>query len=160
MEKNKKISFEERQKIIEICQNINISADKQDWENYVKSFAKYIMIDYSSYFDYPPIMLTREQNLENAKLATPAFDFCMHFMNFFEVTINENHAFAKSHVKALHVINGAEGGDLLILSGIYDFSLEKVENEWKVNGLKFIYKAQEGNKNLFAISAKRTQKSK
>ena len=142
--------------IIEVCQNIQTSADSHDWESYVTSFTDKVIIDYSSYFHFPATPLTREQCVANAKLALPKFDHTMHIMTNFKAAVtSDTTAVASCYVEALHVIKGAKGGDALTLFGKYDFKLEKLGKDWKVNSMKFTFIHQDGNKDLFAISATR-----
>ena len=146
--------MEEERNIIEVCQNIQTFADAGKWDQYLSCFTDEILIDYFSFFGAPPQRITKEVCMANAKMALPKFHATMHFMTNFKTQIKGDKATAQCYVEALHVVKGAPGGDSLTLFGIYDFAVVKTAQGWKVDAMKFTFKHQEGNKDLFLISAK------
>ncbi|WP_257099061.1 nuclear transport factor 2 family protein [Pseudovibrio flavus] len=83
------------------------------------------------------------------------FDSTHHQLGNLLIEYQEQKACARVYTTNSLFINGARGGELLTLFGIYDLSLVYYGGEWQINYLKFIYKFHQGNEVLPELATRK-----
>ncbi len=147
---------DERLDIIEVYQNVLLSANAGDWESWKKSFLEEVDIDYSSSKHGDPRQIVKRDEWLETKMWKPTYakvPVVMHQLTNHLVTITGDKAEARCYVQALLVKPGTPGGDQLRMYGRYTFGLVKTAQGWKVGALKIEVPAVIGNMTVFTSAA-------
>lgn len=134
---------------------IGNAVDKRDWEALRKIFKNPFNLDYSS-FGGGKAGLKKIDDVIKAWKFLEGFDSTFHDIPDYKVTIIGNTAHVFSKVKATHKIKGHKPW---IVYGSYNHKLVKENGKWKVSGMKFNFKKQEGNKYLPKVAQKKLKKN-
>ncbi|PSL43802.1 hypothetical protein CLV51_107113 [Chitinophaga niastensis] len=146
--------------LINIVHNIFESTDARLWEKVQASFAPAVVLDYTSLAGGTPATLTPAQITGAWAGLMPGFKSTHHQISDYRVSIHENTAAVNARGLALHYLPGAPGGEIWVITGSYDFSLENNHNGWQVNKMTFHLEEQTGNLQLPALAQQRVQEGK
>jgi len=138
--------------IIQTIVNLFNGADKHDWEMVKNSFCETVLLDYSSLSGQPASTLSSTDITNSWKDFLPKFAFTLHMLTNFEVSMEGNKATAFCKGQAVHHLPNAEGGDLWVVYGTYDFALDNHGGNWHVSSMKLNLLYQDGNKQLPALA--------
>lgn len=141
----------ERLKVIMAIRDIFEGTDKQDWSKVQSAFAPKVFLDYSSLSGKPASTLNSTEIIESWKKVIPGFDSTHHQLARFQVVIKDNKAKVHYFGKADHIL----GNETWIVEGVYDTTLEKTGEQWKVTRHKFSLDQQRGDLTLAAKAMER-----
>lgn len=145
----------EKSKIIETYSAIFLNSDTRQWDKVKSAFADTVNLDYASLSGKPGSSIKSDDIIEAWSAVFPKFNFTMHYLTNHSVSLQENQATASCYGHAIHQLKGAEGGDFWEVYGVYDITLEKTEDDWKVTGLRYNHKYAIGNLKLPEIAAQK-----
>lgn len=149
-----------KQEIINIIDNVGTLADAKDWEKLKTLFDKKVLLDYSSMTKQPAETISNDEIMKRWSGFLPGFDYTSHKnINQSVNIINNNQAKANSDVKATHYIKGAKDGEFWVVNGSYDYTLNKIDGQWKVAYMKLNFKDTEGNNDLPNLALQRAKNS-
>lgn len=129
--------------------------DAQNWESLEEAMIGRVHLDYSSFGAGEPVDLTPREITSAWKELIPGFDHTHHQVGNSLIETKEQKATARVHATATHHINGAEGGDLWVVYGTYEFSLLHEGGTWRITSITFYYKFQSGNLELPVLAQAR-----
>ena len=119
--------------------------DARDWAGVRRAFADRIDLDYSSLFGVPAATVDADPHVEGWRTFGGAFDATHHITGPIVVTLEPDGARARTHVRAYHRINGAEGGDTWTVAGHYEMRLTSIDGVWRIAGIVLTVFYQDGN---------------
>lgn len=123
-----------------------IASDNRDWNQVEQTFAKDVLLDYSS-MGNPSVNLTPRQITDAWKTILPGFTHTHHQIGNIQETIYKNKAEVFAYGTATHYLED-EIGNVWTVVGTYNFTLVKEGKHWKINKMKFNFKYQDGNLSL------------
>lgn len=138
----------EKQNIISTVAAIFNGSDERNWNKVENAFATELTLDYTSMAGGTPLKLSPQQITTAWKALLPGFQSTHHQIGNSTVTINDNTATVHTHGLALHFLPNTAGENVWVVVGTYDFTLSKVDDNWKVNSMKFNLQKQAGNLDL------------
>lgn len=153
--KNKDMQELEVQKVVNM---LFINTDNRNWETVENCFAEQVNLDYTSMIDGQPAQLKPEQITGSWKGVLPGFDFTHHQTGNFVTEVSDSTATVFCYGTASHYLANDTKNNLWIVVGSYDFGLKKVNNQWKINSMKFNYKFQDGNSDLPKLAQEKLKK--
>ncbi len=143
---NQKI-MDDSTSIKEAITKLFINTDKRDWSGVEAQFNSEVTLDYSSMSGNPATKLSPQEITGGWKTVLPGFTFTHHQIGNFITEVNGNTAKSFCYGTATHYLEN-ENGKVWTVVGTYDFDLLKVNDKWKISGMKFNFKYQDGNTKL------------
>ena len=141
----------EKEKIIQVVENIFTGADRHDWPKVQYAMDEKIFVDYSSLSGSPAATILSAELIGNWKDFLPRFDHTHHHLFDFQVNQKETEAEIHCFGKAEHFLNNA----IWIVEGTYDLKVLKVNADWLVSSLVFNLTKESGNTDLPMLAMKR-----
>lgn len=124
------------------------AVDHRDWARAENLMRAPFHLDYSSFGAGPAADLEPTVILEGWKGILPGFDATHHQLGPLFAEVDGARARVRAYVTALHFLGGAEGGQIWTVVGTYDIALEQAGDLWRLSGLTFNFKFQDGNLQL------------
>lgn len=156
--KTEQVKDIEKNKIINITENVGTLADSKSWDKLANLFATKVNLDYSSMTKQPAETLTPQEIMQRWSAFLPGFDWTSHKNTNPIVKITGNKATVHSDVRATHYIKGVKDGEFWVVDGSYDYELENITGTWKITSMKLNFEKTAGNDNLPAVALKRVEK--
>ncbi|UTW64758.1 nuclear transport factor 2 family protein [bacterium SCSIO 12741] len=134
-----------------------VSTDEQQWDQVKAVFDSKVLLDYSSMTGSPATSMTPDEIVDAWKGLLPGFDHTHHQLGNFQMTLSNNQAQVFCYGTASHYLEN-ESGKLWWVVGSYNFDLVKEDETWKIAGMKFNFKYQDGNTQLPQLAMKNLKK--
>lgn len=144
----------DRAAVIKTLETIASGADLHQWDAVSASLASEVELDYGT-----PERLTPEQIIARWRPLLSAFDATEHALSDVEVTVEGDHASARSRFRAMHHLRGAPGGELWALAGRYEHELARGPAGWKVTRMRMIPGESSGNTGLLEVAQERARRA-
>jgi hypothetical protein len=112
-------------------------------------------VDYTSLNGGAPATIQADALLASWRGLLPGFDLTQHLLGPVVVELNGDRATARTHVRALHRIRGAAGGEDWIVGGHYTYRLIRRNGRWIITDHTLGGAYQEGNTNLPMLAQQR-----
>lgn len=133
--------------IRETITRLFVNTDTGNWNNVEAQFAAEVQLDYSSMTGNPASKVSPVEITTAWKTVLPGFTHTHHQIGNFMIEVNGKKAHTFCYGTATHYLEN-ENNTVWTVVGTYDFDLEKIDGQWKINAMTFNYKYQDGNKNL------------
>jgi hypothetical protein len=128
------------------------AVDALDWQAAESCFADSVRTDYTSLWGGEPSTTTPAALMADWQSFAPGFDATQHVTGPIVLTDDAGPGVrAETHIRAYHVVRGADGGDVWAVHGHYTFRL--VDGLIAELTLHILY--QEGNLDLPAVARQR-----
>ena len=121
--------------------------DRKRWDDLRTLFAAEVDTDYTSLFGGEPRRQTRDALVEGWR-GTLARVVTQHLLGPVTLDVSDAAIRASCHVRGLHQVAGAPGGDLWEVLGHYEFVLTRGTDGWAVAALTLHTFLQTGNTRL------------
>ncbi len=132
----------------DVVHQLFIATDNRDWSSVMDCFAAEVRLDYSSMTGTEAVTLSPTAIVDSWKKILPGFKSTHHQIGNMMSKESLESAEVFCYGTASHYLENGKG-NLWIVVGSYDFNLIKDEgNRWKISGMKFNYKYQDGNTEL------------
>ena len=130
-------------------------ADARDWTALRALYADEVRVDYTSLNGGEPATLRADDLMGAWRALLPGFEMTQHMLGPVVVTLEGDRATARTHVRALHRIAGAEGGEDWVVGGHYTYRLARQNGRWLITDHTLGDAYQEGNRGLPALAQQR-----
>jgi len=139
----------ERLSIHDLLCNFQNAFDLQDWPLMNNCLCDEILVDYSSFRNDPPRVMSSEEYIALRKAALSELRMQHNFSNLF-ITLSDNQASARCNYMILrsNTVNCTLAADFFHSIGRYFFELKKRNNEWRIGGITQELIANFGNASL------------
>jgi len=148
------------QDIINHITKLFVYTDEQKWDEVQSSFAKQVLLDYSSFTGIEAAEMTPDQLVAGWSGFLPGFEATHHQVGNFIVETDDDEAQLFCYGTATHYLPNESGKNVWTVVGTYDFGLVKTADGWKVNIMKFDFKYQDGNTDLPKLIQSKATKDK
>lgn len=135
------------------------AADDLDWEAVRDRLADEVRTDYSELFGGEAETLSADELVKRWQGLLPGFDATQHLLGTGLVEERGGGLVLRTHVRAYHYIDGADGGPVWGVHGHYVVPLERAPSGWKIAGITLRLFHQEGNTVLPALAGERAATS-
>ncbi len=132
-----------------------IDVDDRNWEAVEAVMTDRVHLDYSSFGAGEPIDLSPAEITAAWKELLPGFDQTHHQTGNMLIESKEQKATVHVHATATHFIDGAEAGDIWRVYGTYHIAMVHEGGTWKIKGIQFNFKFQDGNPELPVLAQTR-----
>ncbi|MBD0319107.1 MAG: nuclear transport factor 2 family protein [Gemmatimonadetes bacterium] len=139
---------EDRQAIADVVALVAYEADARDWAALRRLYADTVRVDYTSLNGGEASNVPADGLIAGWRELLPGFDLTQHMLGPVVVALDGDEAVARTHVRALHRIAGAAGGDDWIVGGHYTYRLARRGERWAITGHTLGAAYQEGNRAL------------
>lgn len=150
------VNGQEMDIIQETINKLFIATDQHDWQQVEQCFAEHVMLDYASMTSNSATTISAQQIIASWKEISPGFDHTHHQTGNFIITTKGNTASAFCYGTASHYLTNDQE-HIWTVVGSYDFELKKVKHQWKITGMRFNLKYQDGNLELPQMAITRLQ---
>ena len=133
----------DRSAVVETIMIVARGADLRQWDAVRAAFAPRVALDYGT-----PEELTPDAIVGRWRPLLEAFDATQHAVQDVEVWVDGDRATATSRFQATHLLRGAAGGDVWVLTGRYEHQLARSGAGWKVAAMRMVPGASSGNATL------------
>ncbi len=140
----------EKDKIIEVINQLFISTDNRDWSKVKNCFSSEVLFDMTSMAGGEPVTLTSQQIVDAWDKGLKALKSIHHQAGNYMVNINEDQADAFCYGIASHYLPNKTNRNTRLFVGSYNFHLTKKYQSWRIDQFKFNLKYIDGNPNLEA----------
>jgi hypothetical protein len=130
-------------------------ADARDWTALRRLYADTVQLDYTSLNGGEPSAVDADPLIAGWRGVLSGFDLTQHMLGPVVVQLDGDRATARTHVRALHRIAGAEGGDDWIVGGHYTYRLARDGGGWAITHHTLGDAYQEGNTRLPELARQR-----
>jgi ketosteroid isomerase-like protein len=130
-------------------------ADARDWAALRALYADTVRVDYTSLAGGQPSAVPADGLIAGWRELLPGFDLTQHMLGPVVVRLDGDRATARAHVRALHRIAGAAGGEDWIVGGHYTYRLARRGGGWLITHHTLGGAYQEGNRGLPALARSR-----
>jgi hypothetical protein len=130
-------------------------ADARDWAALRALYADTVRVDYTSLAGGQPSAVPADGLIAGWRELLPGFDLTQHMLGPVVVRVDGDRATARTHVRALHRIAGAGGGEDWIVGGHYTYRLVRRGEGWLITHHTHGGAYQEGNRGLPALARSR-----
>jgi hypothetical protein len=138
----------EKDRIIDVVNQLFISTDKRDWPAVRRCFAELVLIDVSSMTGGPPSRLTPEQIAAGWEQGLRPIEAIHHQVGNYRVELHGDQATAFCYGIASHYRRTRSGRNTRVFVGSYDFHLLRAEGRWQIDSFRFNLKYVDGNAEL------------
>jgi hypothetical protein len=136
----------DRAAIINAVNGIAMFADLRDWQRCRQSFTDEVEFDYTAMTGGKPATVPADKQIQQwSEFFKSTFRSTQHLLGSHVVTVNGDTATCVSNFQAHHTYLDAKKG-IWILSGVYEHSLVREGNAWKVNKMKMSIAWETGNR--------------
>jgi hypothetical protein len=148
--------IEDRIQISECVIRYAMALDQADWDLFRETIADPIYIDFSDWSGMEPRSWARDEWAGFARDVLSGFDARQHISPNHVITFqSEDEATCTSYMFAQHLLEGAPGGDTLIMRGSYTNVLQRKPGGWEINSMTQHFAWGEGNEDIFETSQER-----
>lgn len=126
--------------------------DHQRWPELRALYAARVETDYTSLFGGTPVTQAGDALIDGWHQALRGVT-TQHLLGPVDVEVDGDRARAECHVRALHVVPGAPGGEQWEVMGHYAFGLARAGGGWAITSMRLETIAQTGNRELLAEAA-------
>lgn len=135
-----------KSEIIDVVNRIAVMADRRDWQACRDAFSDRVETDYTSLNSGQPATLNAD-DLVNGwnRFFNQTFKTTQHLIGSHVVSITDNTAICLSNFQAYHVYLDTQKGTWT-LGGIYEHSLVRVPQGWRVNRMKMTWTWEQGTR--------------
>ena len=144
-------SFEyllEKDRIIEVLNNLFILTDNRDWQSIENCFADKVHFDMISMGTEKVEVLEPKQITRMWEEGLSSLDAVHHQAGNYKIEIKENKAIAFCYAIASHFKKIDSAHNTRTFVGSYNFHLSKINNDWKIDSFRFNLKYVDGNVDL------------
>ena len=134
--------------IVNVVNEIGLSADLGDWPRARAQFAEQVLVDYTSLAGGQPATMKADDLIASWKGLLPGFTSTQHVITNHRVSVKGREATVVSQFIATHRLAGAVGGELWTLGGRYLHTLQRGAEGWKVAAMTMTWTWQSGNAEL------------
>ena len=135
----------DRLAIADVVASVAYLADARDWDALRTLYADSVRVDYTSLNGGEPATVQADELIASWRGLLPGFDATQHLLGPVLVELDGDRAVARTHVRALHRIAGAEGGEEWVVGGHYTYSLARQGDRWVVTDHTLGNAYQQGN---------------
>jgi ketosteroid isomerase-like protein len=118
-------------------------ADLHQWTAVRAAFAPEVRLDYGT-----PEQLTPAAVVGRWQPLLEALDATQHQVSDLAVRVDGDRATTTSRFQATHVLRGASGGDVWVLTGRYEHALVRTPAGWQVTAMRMVPEGSSGNATL------------
>jgi ketosteroid isomerase-like protein len=147
------MTYEETEAVRSIVASVAHHIDAKNWSDLQALYASEVETDYTSLFGGTPQSQTSEALIAGWR-GILANVRTQHLLGPITVTSTGATATAHCHVRALHQVSKAPGGEDWEVLGHYVFELARQAPGWRIRRMKLETFAQTGNPNLLTEATK------
>ena len=140
----------EKDKIIEVLNQLFISTDNRDWMKVKECFSSKVLLDMTSMTGGEPVTLTSQEIVDAWDKGLKALKAIHHQAGNYVVKVDQEEAEAFCYGIASHYLPNKTNRNTRIFVGSYNFHLTKKGESWRIDKFKFNLKYIDGNPNLEA----------
>ena len=126
--------------------------DQRRWSELRALYAAHVETDYTSLFGGTPVTQAGDALIEGWQQALRGVT-TQHILGPVDVEVQGDRARAECHVRGLHLVPGAPGGEQWEVMGHYVFGLARAGGGWAIGSMTLETIAQTGNRQLLAEAA-------
>jgi hypothetical protein len=138
----------EKDRIIDVINQLFIATDKRDWPAVRRCFAEAVLFDMTSLTGGTPSRLTPEQIAAGWEDGLRAIEVIHHQAGNYRVDVRGDRGTAFCYAIASHYRRTRSGRNTRTLVGSYDFHLIRLDGRWQIDSFRFNLKYVDGNANL------------
>lgn len=146
---------DDRRAVADAVAYVAYHADARDWAALRALYADTVQVDYTSLAGGQPSAVPADGLIAGWRELLPGFDLTQHMLGPVVVRVDGDRATARTHVRALHRIAGARGGEDWIVGGHYTYRLVRRGGGWLITDHTLGGAYQEGNRGLPALARSR-----
>jgi hypothetical protein len=146
------MTYDETEAVRTVVASVAHHIDAKRWPELQELYAHEVETDYTSLFGGTPQSQSNEALIAGWR-GVLANVRTQHLLGPITVATSGTTATARCHVRALHQVSKAPGGEEWEVLGHYVFELARQPHDWKIRRMKLETFAQTGNKNLLAEAA-------
>jgi len=144
--------------ITEITNKFFIEIDDNNWKGIESNLSDTVYWDYTSIFGGEPTNLSANQIIDSWKSILPGYDDTHHQLGNYLIEFDSNMAKVFCYVTATHYLENETQDNILIVAGSYEIEFRKINDSWRITGVKFNYKYMDGNNDLPNLARERVNK--
>ena len=145
------------QQIIETVTAVFTGCDERNWKQVQNAFAPEVLLDYSSLSGSPAVNLPAETIINSWKAFFAGFPHTHHQLGNFNVKQQGDAADVFCYGTATHYLPNETNKNVWTVVGTYNFHCVKINNQWKVDEMKFNFKYQDGNTDIPALASEKAK---
>jgi hypothetical protein len=138
----------EKDRIIDVINQLFIATDKRDWPAVRRCFAERVMFDMTSMGGGTPSYLTPEQISAGWEQGLRPIEQIHHQAGNHRVDIHGEQATAFCYGIASHYRQTSSGHNIRTFVGSYDLHLLRIEGRWQIDSFRYNLKYVDGNARL------------
>jgi hypothetical protein len=145
---------QQRWEIFDLTINYASCLDDRRWDAFGQLFEDTLMMDYSSFSGKPPMAVSREDFVADARSVISGFDQTQHLISNHRFAFEGDRCEASAQLVAYHTLTTNEGVKRYVVGGFYNYGLVYKEI-WKVAAIRLTVKWTEGEFALVRQAKKR-----
>jgi len=144
--------------ITEVTNKYFIAIDANNWIGLKNTFNDTVYWDYTSIFGGEATNLSANEIIDSWKSILPGYDNTHHQLGNYIIEIDPPMAKVFCYVTASHYLENETQNNVLMVVGSYELELKRINDSWRITGVKFNYKYMDGNYDLPNLARKRVNK--
>jgi SnoaL-like domain len=141
-------SLVEQQRIADVINTLFVATDTRDWERVRGCFAARVTFDMTSVAGGAPAELSPEQITAGWQTGLAPIESLHHQVGNLSITCGEADANASCYGIAYHYRSTRSGRNTRVFVGSYDFRLQRLDGNWRIDLFRFKLKFIDGNREL------------
>jgi len=143
----------DRLEIIDVVNQVGITADSRDWNACRNCFLEQVDIDYTSLNGGQSSIIAADDLIKNWRKQLNGLKATQHMITNHAVTLNGDTASCISLFQAQHLFPNNVGFPLWTLGGVYHHQLVRTNGGWKVHRMKMTATWANGNQQIMTLAA-------
>lgn len=151
VDRNHKLSAEDRLDIIEAISLVTMYGDNREFEKILPLFTEDAVMDYSDVFGEENSHIPVATFFKDVESFIPGFDTTQHLITNFDIVLaDDGTAMVRSQIRAHHRIGPRDWA----ISGMYRHELKKSQGRWLISkmGVRFLF--EDGDRDEMMAAAK------
>lgn len=141
------ISAEDREAVVATCTSFALCIDERRWDDLESLLAPSVNVDYSDLFGGGPMTVKASELAAHSRRSLGGLTATQHLVASYLVSGTGAGAQCRSQVIANHVLLGTRTGDSTwTVGGRYTMDLKRLNDRWRITGLKFVVAWATGNR--------------
>lgn len=133
--------------VVELYSRYGWACDTRDWDLLRSCFASDVTVQYVGFSEAYEGYDALEHYLRHA---LEPLDGTQHMFSNFVVQVNDDIGTFRCHMRAQHILHGAENGQLFEVAGTYHCKIRLVDGAWKITELNYQPTWWQGNPAVLA----------